>query len=83
MTTMGEKLEARGRAEGEARGRAEGEARGRLEGLRRVLLHQLTLKFGVVDDGARRVIDEADEAKLLRLSERVLSADSVSAVLDV
>jgi predicted transposase/invertase (TIGR01784 family) len=82
MATMGEKLEARGRAEGEARGRAEGEARGRAEGLRRVLVHQLTLKFGKVDDAARTAIDQADETKLLVFSERVLSASSVSAVLE-
>lgn len=82
MTTMGERFMATMGEKLEARGRAEGEARGRLEGLRRVLLHQLTLKFGGVDEGAHAVIDEADETKLLRFSERVLSADSVSAVLN-
>jgi hypothetical protein len=73
MATMGEKLEARGRLEGEARGR--------LEGLRRALLHQLTLKFGKVEDGVLTLIEQADEARLLVFSERVLSAHSAADVL--
>jgi predicted transposase/invertase (TIGR01784 family) len=69
MTTMGERLEAKG------------EARGRAEGLRRMLLHQLTLKFGKLDDDTRARIDRALENELLAYSERVLTADSLAAVL--
>jgi predicted transposase/invertase (TIGR01784 family) len=76
--TLAEQLEARGIA----KGRAEGEARGKAEGLRRVLTHQLTLKFGTVTASASERIQRASEEQLLFWSERVLSAASLSDVIE-
>lgn len=55
--------EARGRAEGEARGRVEGEARGRVEGEARgetkLLLKQLTTRYGTLDPDVRERVENA------------------------
>ena len=73
MTTLAD----RWKAEGEARG----EARGRVEGRRGVLVQLLALKFGTLSEGTHERIAAAAEADLLRWTERVLTADSVDAVL--
>lgn len=54
--------EARGRAEGEARGRAEGEARGETK----LLLKQLTTRYGTLDPDVRERVENAttDEIEL-------------------
>ncbi len=65
------------RAEGEAKGLV----KGRAEGMRRTLRKQLELKFGRVDDATVSRIDAADEATLDGFLERVLTADSLDAVL--
>ena len=62
--------------------KAEGEAKGKAEGARHVLLRLLQLKFGGIPAEARARIDAAQEEELLLWSERVLSSDSLSAVLD-
>lgn len=82
MATIGERLIAQGRVEGEARGRVEGEARGRVEGVRRILSHQLERKFGALPEGARSRLESASEQELLAWSERLLVADSLAAALD-
>ncbi len=69
------------KAEGEAKGKAEGEAKGKAEGARRVLLRQLELKFGEVPRAERERIEQADEDQLLLWSERILTAESLSALL--
>jgi predicted transposase/invertase (TIGR01784 family) len=73
--------EAKGRAEGEAKGRAEGEAKGRAEGKAETLRKLLTLKFGQLPEGALRRLGAAKEQDLDRWLERVLTADSLDAVL--
>jgi len=62
--------------QGEARGKAEGKA----EALRDVLAKLLTLKFGKVSKEVGNRIQSANEAEVLRWTERVLSAPSVDAV---
>ncbi|MEN9580526.1 MAG: hypothetical protein RJA70_3535 [Pseudomonadota bacterium] len=72
--TIAEQLEARGIAKGKAEGQA--------EGLRRVLTHLLALKFGAVPDSAIERIDRATEEQVLAWSARVLSATSLTDVID-
>ena len=60
-----------------AEGRAEGKAEGKAETLRTLL----TLKFGQVPDAALLRLATADEASLDRWLERVLTADTLDAVL--
>lgn len=62
-------------------GRREGRQDGLREGLRSVVLKLLRLKFGELDDAVQARIAAADEATLDRYAERVLSADSIAAVL--
>ncbi len=72
---------AEGNAEGKAEGRAEGLAVGRAEGQRATLRRLLRLKFGSLgpDDEAR--IEAAPLALLEVWVERVLTADTIAAVL--
>jgi len=65
-----------------AQGRAEGEARGEIRGEAKVLLKQLTLKFGPLPDGVAQRVQTASIAELDRWTERVLSAQSLQQVLD-
>ncbi len=78
--------EAKGKAEGEAKGKAEGkaegEAKGKAEGARRVLFRQLELKFGEVPGAQRARVEQADEDQLLLWSESILTAESLSALLN-
>ena len=64
----------------------EGRQEGRLEGLQhgevRVLTALLHLRFGELPIAAQRRIEQADAETLLRWSERVLTAQSLSEVLD-
>ena len=62
-------------------GRREGRQDGLREGLRSVVLKLLRLKFGELDDAVQARIAAADEATLDRYAERVLSADTLDAVL--
>ena len=70
-----------GRVEGRAEGRAEGERRGRVEGGARMLLAQLTARFGAVPADAKERILAATEPMLTRWSLRVLTAPTLAAVL--
>lgn len=80
-----EKLIEEGRREGLREGLREGRAEGRREGgreaRRQTLIKQLRLKFGELpaEDVAR--VEAADEETLERYLERVLTADSIAAVL--
>jgi predicted transposase/invertase (TIGR01784 family) len=74
--------EAKGRTEGEAKGRTEGEAKGRTEGKAETLRKLLTLKFGELSERAALRIASASEAELDRWVERVLTADTLAAVVD-
>ncbi len=73
--------EAKGKAEGKAEGEAKGKAEGKAEGARRLLLRQLELKFGEVPRAERERVEQADEDQLLLWSERILTAESLSALL--
>jgi hypothetical protein len=73
MTTMAERWQA----EGEARGLAKGKAEGKAELLRKLL----TLKFGELSDDAQQRLARASEIQLDRLTERLLAADTLDAVL--
>ena len=54
---------------------------GRQEGEAAVLLRLIERKFGAPGETVRRRIADADADTLLRWSERILTADSLEAVL--
>jgi predicted transposase/invertase (TIGR01784 family) len=56
-------------------------AEGRAEGSRELLLRQLELKFGPLEAAARERVRTASEQQLLAWGTRILSADSLAAVL--
>lgn len=68
-----------------ARIRQEGERIGQQIGIQieeaNILLLQLEQEFGKIPDGVRRRVRQADPDTLLRWSGRVLSEDSIDAVL--
>ena len=63
-------------------GMERGMERGMEKGEARMLLRQLRLKFGELPEAVDRRIEAADEAALLRWSERVLTAARLEDVLD-
>jgi predicted transposase YdaD len=69
VMTLAEKLIKQGRQEG------------RQEGYRTLVRRQIELKFGTLGPDALTQLDAADEATLIRYSERVLTAMSVEGVL--
>ena len=69
MTRFAERFIEKGREEGIGQGEA------------RVLLRQLTLKFGAVPEPVRARLESADAETLLRWSERVLTADRLEDVV--
>ena len=71
MTTLAEKWTA------------EGEARGRSQAKADILRKQLTLRFGALPETTELRIMNASEAELDRWVERVLSADTLEAVIGV
>jgi hypothetical protein len=73
MTRFAERFIEKGREEGREEGIGQGEAR--------VLLRQLTLKFGAVPEPERARVESADAQTLLRWSERVLTADRLEDVV--
>ena len=77
MPTLAERWLQKGRAEG----RAEGHAKGRAEGLREMLGRQLATKFGGLTPEQQARIDAASMNELEQFIERVITVDSVAAVL--
>ncbi len=75
MTTA-QALEAKGEAKGEARG----EARGLVKGEARLLLKQLTLKFGALPDTVRDRTHAATTTELETWAERILTATTLDDV---
>jgi predicted transposase YdaD len=69
------------REQGRQEGRQEGWQEGRQEGEAAVLLRLMERKFGPPGEAVRQRIAQADAETLLRWSERVLTADSLEAVL--
>jgi hypothetical protein len=85
MSTLHEMWEAQVREQWEAQQRervfAEGKREGESEGKRKTLVKQLTLKFGSISKPDLQRIEQADAAVLETYLERVLTADSMAAVL--
>jgi predicted transposase YdaD len=71
---------SQGRAEGHAEGEAKGRAEGRAEGAGRVLLKQLTLKFGPLQDSVVARLQTASLEELELWTERILSASTLEDV---
>lgn len=67
--------------QGRQEGRQEGWQQGRQEGEAAVLLRQIERKFGVPSQAVRERIASADADTLLQWSERILTVDSVEALL--
>ena len=78
MTRFAERFIQQGLEQGRQEGREEGIGQGEA----RVLLRQLTLKFGPVSESVRSRVESADAETLLRWSEQVLSADRVEDVVE-
>ena len=87
MAGLSHLWEEEGRKKGLKEGLKEGFKEGRQEGVRtggsRVLMHQMTLKFGELSDEVRQKIESADEETLLRWSERLLDAKTVEDVFEL
>ncbi len=62
-------------------GREQGRQEGRQEGEAAVLLRQIERKFGAPSQAVRDRVVSADADTLLHWSERILTADSVEALL--
>jgi hypothetical protein len=77
----GEQLIEQGRQEGRQEGREEGRQEGLLLGEARVLLKQMRLKFGVVPGEVVARVERATEAELEAWTARILTADTLEAVL--
>ncbi len=73
MTSFAERFEQEGIQKGMQQGLQQGEAR--------VLIRQLTRRFGELPEALRRRIEEADTETLLEWSERVLTAQSLDEVV--
>jgi len=67
--------------QGREQGWQEGRQEGRQEGEAAVLLRQIERKFGAPSQAVRERIASADADRLLQWSERILSVDSVEALL--
>ena len=63
------------------RGRTEGRQAGRLEGQAAILLRLIDRKFGTPSAAVQQLIASADEETLLRWSDRILTAESIDALL--
>ncbi len=71
-----------GMQKGMQQGKLEGIQEGVQKGLATLLIRQLTLKFGPLTSEQREQIESADEDTLLAWSEKILTAASLSAVID-
>ena len=76
--TAGQRLIQQGRQEGLQEGRQEG----RQEGQVHLLLKLLTVRFGELSPETTARVQAADEQTLERLSERVITASTLSDVFD-
>ena len=61
-------------------GKELGLARGRHEGQADLLLRQIDRKFGTPSESVQKLIARADQGTLLRLSDRILTAESIDAL---
>ena len=72
--TWADKLIEKGRVEGREEGRVEGREAGVVEGMRRMLLKQLTAKFGELSDKITERVRSMSEVELESVLDRVLAA---------
>ena len=79
--TGAEMLTEEVRVEAEARGRAEGEARGEARGRAELVLKLLALKFGALTEEQSARVRNSSVEQLELYAERVLTVDSLDAVL--
>ena len=73
LATHGDQERAKGRTEGEAKGRTEGEAK--------LLLKQLTLRFGPLSEATRARVASASTEQRDTWAERILTAAPLDDVL--
>jgi flagellar biosynthesis/type III secretory pathway protein FliH len=78
---MREQWEAQQRERVFCEGKREGEREGEREAKRKTLVKLLTLKFGSVSEPDLLTIEQVDAVMLETCLERVLTADSIAAVL--
>jgi hypothetical protein len=65
---------------GERKGRKKGLAEGLEKGQRDLLLRQLTVKFGPIDDRTRARVEAAGPQRLVKMAERLLTAERLADV---
>jgi hypothetical protein len=65
---------------GERKGRKKGLAEGLEKGQRDLLLRQLTVKFGTIDDRTRARVEAAGPQRLMKMAERLLTAERLADV---
>ena len=81
MTRFAERFMEKGREEGREEGRDGGVKKGIRQGGARMLLRQLSLRFGDLPQSAREQVEFADADTLLRWSDRILTATTWEEVL--
>ena len=80
MTTLADRLRQEGWQQGRQQGRQEGRQEGRDTNARNVLLRQLALRFGAIDDDTRARVETATYKELTVWSDRVITAGSLGEV---
>jgi predicted transposase YdaD len=81
VMTLAEQLILKGRQEGRQEGELKGRQEGEHQGYRKLVRRLIELKFGNLDADALARLEAADETKLVRYGERVLTATSIEDVL--
>jgi flagellar biosynthesis/type III secretory pathway protein FliH len=81
MQTFIDRYIEQGRQQGIEQGIEKGIEKGIEQGEANVLLHLITKKFGPPSESVRQRIAAADADTLLHWSERILTADSLEAML--
>ena len=82
MQTFIDRYIEQGRVQGHVQGWEQGIEHGKQQGEAAVLLRQILLKFGPPSEAVYRLVSAADTETLLRWSERILTAESVDALLN-
>jgi flagellar biosynthesis/type III secretory pathway protein FliH len=81
MQTFIDRYIEQGREQGLEQGLEQGREQGLQQGAATMLLRQIERKFGPPDPAVRERVLAADAATLLAWADRILSADSLDAVL--
>jgi hypothetical protein len=83
VMTIAEELRAQGLKQGLEQGREQGLEQGLVRGQRQALARQMALKFGPLNEAVSARIQAADLQLLERWLERILTADTPDAVVDL